>query len=67
MNWLSNFVVSLVFLPLITAIGQAPTWIFAVICILGVVFVARWVPETRGRHADEVGEDLARRWNVPAE
>ncbi len=66
-NWLSNFVVSLLFLPLIGAIGQAPTfWIFAVICALGVVFVAQWVPETRGRHADEVGEDLRRRWNVRA-
>lgn len=67
-NWISNFVVSLVFLPLITAIGQAPTfWIFAVICALGLAFVAKWVPETRGRHADEVGEDLHRRWNVSAE
>ncbi|MFJ2764671.1 MFS transporter [Streptomyces prasinus] len=66
-NWLSNFVVSLLFLPLIQAIGHGPTfWIFAAICVLGVAFVARWVPETRGRHADEVGEDLRRRWNAPA-
>ncbi|MGW3678661.1 MFS transporter [Streptomyces prasinus] len=66
-NWLSNFVVSLLFLPLIQAIGHGPTfWIFAVICVLGVAFVARWVPGTRGRHADEVGEDLRRRWNAPA-
>ncbi|PZH06995.1 MFS transporter [Streptomyces sp. NTH33] len=66
-NWLSNFVVSLLFLPLISAIGQAPAfWIFAVICALGMAFVAKWVPETRGRHADEVGADLRRRWNVRA-
>ncbi|WP_055695238.1 sugar porter family MFS transporter [Streptomyces prasinopilosus] len=66
-NWLSNFVVSLLFLPLISAIGEGPTfWIFAVICVLGVAFVAKWVPETRGRHADEVGADLRRRWNAPA-
>ncbi|WP_016827864.1 sugar porter family MFS transporter [Streptomyces viridosporus] len=67
-NWLSNFVVSLLFLPLISAVGEGPTfWIFAVICVLGVAFVARWVPETRGRHIDEVGEDLHRRWNVRTE
>ncbi|MEV0195218.1 sugar porter family MFS transporter [Nonomuraea sp. NPDC050691] len=65
-NWLSNFLVSLVFLPLIAAIGQASTfWTFAVICALGMAFVAKWVPETRGRHADEVGRDLHRRWKVP--
>lgn len=66
-NWLSNFVVSLAFLPLISVIGHGPTfWIFAGICVAGVAFVAKWVPETRGRHADEVGEDLRRRWNAPA-
>lgn len=36
------------------------------IALLGVAFVAKWVPETRGRHADEVGEDLRRRWHAPA-
>ncbi|SDD54629.1 sugar porter family MFS transporter [Streptomyces prasinopilosus] len=66
-NWFSNFVVSLLFLPLISLIGEGPTfWIFAVVCALGVVFVAKWVPETRGRNIDEVGEDLHRRWNAPA-
>ncbi|MEU3950430.1 MFS transporter [Streptomyces sp. NPDC029526] len=66
-NWLSNFVVSLLFLPLISAIGEGPTfWIFAGICVIGVGFVAKWVPETRGRHIDEVGQDLHRRWNARA-
>ena len=64
-NWLSNFLVSLLFLPLIEAIGQTWTfWLFAGICVLGVVFVAKWAPETRNRDADEVGADLARRWNM---
>lgn len=64
-NWLSNFLVSLAFLPLVNAIGQAETfWVFAVICVLGLAFVAKWVPETRGRGADEVGADLRRRWNM---
>lgn len=65
MNWTANFVVSLVFLPLLAAVGEAVTfWIFAVVCLLGVAFVTKWVPETRGRHAQEIGEDLHRRWNL---
>lgn len=64
-NWLSNFLVSLVFLPLVTAIGQAATfWVFAVLCLLGLAFVAKWVPETRDRNAGEVGADLRRRWKM---
>lgn len=65
MNWFSNFVVSLLFLPLIGAIGEGPTfWIFAAVCVLGVAFVVRFVPETRGRRKDDVTSDLHRRWNV---
>src|SRR5699024_3394764 len=64
-NWLSNFLVSLAFLPLVNGNGQAATfWVCAVICVLGLAFVAKWVPETRGRGADEVGADLRRRWNM---
>ncbi|WP_017576349.1 sugar porter family MFS transporter [Nocardiopsis kunsanensis] len=64
-NWLSNFLVSLAFLPLVNAVGQAATfWGFAVLCLLGFAFVAKWVPETRERNADEVGADLRRRWRI---
>lgn len=64
-NWIANFLVSLAFLPLVNAIGQAATfWVFAVVCVLGLAFVAKWVPETRDRGADEVGADLRRRWNM---
>ncbi|HIY42668.1 MAG TPA: sugar porter family MFS transporter [Candidatus Nocardiopsis merdipullorum] len=64
-NWLSNFLVSLLFLPLIEAVGQTWTfWLFAGICVLGTVFVAKWAPETRNRDAEEVGAELARRWNM---
>ncbi|RKS73445.1 sugar porter (SP) family MFS transporter [Actinomadura pelletieri DSM 43383] len=67
-NWLSNFAVSLAFLPLIDALGQETTfWIFAGICVLGLLFVSLWVPETRGRRTHEVGVDLRQRWNVPEE
>lgn len=58
-NWLANFVVGLVFLPVVDAIGQGPTfWIFAVICAFGLFFVLRYVPETRGRDFNEVDASL---------
>jgi sugar porter (SP) family MFS transporter len=62
-NWLSNFVVSLVFLPLVGWIGQGETFfIFAAICLIGVAFVARWVPETRDRNYLAIDADLQDRW-----
>jgi MFS transporter, SP family, galactose:H+ symporter len=62
-NWLANFAVSLAFLPLVDAIGQGETfWIFAVICALGVLFVLRYVPETRDRDYLAVYDDLQTRW-----
>jgi MFS transporter, SP family, galactose:H+ symporter len=62
-NWLANFAVSLAFLPLVAAIGQGETfWIFAVVCALGLVFVYRYVPETRNRNYLEIDDDLQTRW-----
>lgn len=61
-NWLSNFVVGLVFLPVVATIGVGQTfWIFAGICLLGLLFVARYVPETQGRDFDEVDAALRSR------
>jgi MFS transporter, SP family, galactose:H+ symporter len=65
-NWLSNFLVSLVFLPLVAWIGQGETFlIFAVVCVAGLAFTARWVPETRNRNYLEIDQDLQARWGGP--
>jgi sugar porter (SP) family MFS transporter len=62
-NWLSNFVVSLVFLPLVGLIGQGETFlIFAGVCMAGLLFVARRVPETRDRNYLEIDQELQARW-----
>ncbi|NJC71270.1 sugar porter family MFS transporter [Planosporangium thailandense] len=62
-NWLSNFIVSLVFLPVVNAIGQGETfWIFAVVCAFGLWFVYHYVPETREREFEELDADLQARW-----
>ena len=62
-NWSSNFIVGLVFLSVVNAIGQGQTfWIFALVCLAGVLFVARFVPETKGRGFDEVDTSLQQRF-----
>ncbi|GAA1304923.1 hypothetical protein GCM10009647_023150 [Streptomyces sanglieri] len=62
-NWISNFIVSLAFLPLASAIGQGETfWVFAAICVVAFVFVGRYVPETRGRTPEQIEEVLDRRF-----
>lgn len=62
-NWVSNFVVSLAFLPLASAIGQGEAfWIFAGICVLAFLFVGRYLPETRDRDAEQIQRALHARF-----
>jgi sugar porter (SP) family MFS transporter len=62
-NWLANFVVSLLFLPLVQWLGTGQTfWLFAVVCTFGLWFVQRYVPETRERNDEEVDSELQARW-----
>jgi MFS transporter, SP family, galactose:H+ symporter len=62
-NWTSNFLVSLVFLTVVNAIGQGQTfWIFALVCAFGLWFVGRYVPETRDRDFAEIDADLQGRF-----
>jgi MFS family permease len=66
-NWFSNFVVGLVFLPVGSAMGQGPTfWIFAAVCALTLAFVTRLVPETRNRSFIEIDTELRERWPLAA-
>jgi sugar porter (SP) family MFS transporter len=54
-NWLCNYFVSLTFLTLIQEIGVSGTfWIYAVICLLGLWFVVKLVPETKGKTLEEI-------------
>lgn len=54
-NWAGNF--CLAFFPplLISSIGYATFYVFAVFCLLGLG-VACWLPETRGRSLEQVTE-----------
>ncbi|MFD4985340.1 sugar porter family MFS transporter [Streptomyces sp. NPDC058372] len=62
-NWMSNFAVSLAFLPLATVIGQGETfWVFAVICVLAFAFVVKYLPETKGRDDEQIDRALHQRF-----
>ena len=54
-NWASAFVVSQFFLSLVRLIGEAQTfWLFAVFCLVALVWIYRSVPETKGRSLEEI-------------
>ncbi len=58
-SWSANLVVSFSFLPLMEAIGASYTyWIYALVSLAGIIFVRRFVPETKGMTLEEIEERL---------
>jgi sugar porter (SP) family MFS transporter len=58
-NWGANFVVTISFLTLLGAIGNAGTFfLFAGLSIVAVVYFQRQVPETRNRSLQDIERDL---------
>jgi MFS transporter, SP family, galactose:H+ symporter len=56
-NWSANLLISVTFLTLIDAIGKSWTfWLYAIFAVLGVGFVWRFVPETKGRPLEHIDE-----------
>ena len=56
-DWLANFAVIMVVPVWEAAIGLG--WVmvcFAALCVFAVVFVRRWLPETKGRSVEEITE-----------
>lgn len=54
-NWVSNYFVSLTFLTMIQEFGTSVTfWIYAIICFLGLWFVIKLVPETKGKTFEQI-------------
>lgn len=55
LNWFFSFVMTLCFDGLNRGLGPANVFfLFAAICAAGAAFVARCVPETKGKSLDEV-------------
>jgi len=58
-SWWLTFLVTSQFGPVVAAIGEGPTfWAFAALTALGVVFVAVFVPETKGRTLEQIQQRL---------
>lgn len=54
-NWTFNFIVSLTFLLLIEALGRTGAfWFYGAIGILTLIFCWKLVPETKGKHLEEI-------------
>jgi MFS family permease len=67
-NWTANLLISITFLTLIDVLGKSWTfWVYAIFAALGVLFVARFVPETKGRPLEHIEEywTNGRRWPSP--
>jgi sugar porter (SP) family MFS transporter len=64
-NWGANLLVSVTFLSLINVVGKPWTfWIYAIFAALAIVFVWRFVPETKGRPLEHIDAywTQGRRW-----
>jgi MFS transporter, SP family, galactose:H+ symporter len=59
-NWMANFFVSLTFPILRSLMGPTLFLLYAAMAVAAMIFVAGWVPETRGRSL----EDISRMWRL---
>lgn len=58
-NWTCTFIVTKTFHNIIDAIKMyGAMWLFAVICVIGLLFVIFFVPETRGKTLEEIEKKL---------
>ena len=61
-HWAMNLVVSLTVLTLINAIGAPGVfWLYGVLGILCLVYLYRWLPETKNRTLEEIEADLTKK------
>ena len=57
--WVTNFVIGLFFPTLLSSFGlQTTFFIFAGIGLLGLLFVIKFVPETKGRSLEQIERDF---------
>jgi MFS transporter, SP family, galactose:H+ symporter len=54
-NWGANLLISVTFLSMINVLGKPWTfWIYAIFAGLTIVFIWRFVPETKGRPLEHI-------------
>jgi major inositol transporter-like SP family MFS transporter len=63
--WMANFAISQLFLTINRAAGS--TWTFLIFLALGIlslIFVARWVPETKGHSLEDLESGFRQRYSA---
>jgi SP family facilitated glucose transporter-like MFS transporter 8 len=59
-NWILAFVVTKSFQNLLDLLGSPITfWLFAVMCVVGTIFTAALVPETKGKDLEDIQLELS--------
>lgn len=59
LNWGTNLVVSLTFLDMLSTLGASWTFIFyTVICLVGLIFIYKYVPETKNRSLEQISAEF---------
>jgi sugar porter (SP) family MFS transporter len=59
--WLACFILTYTFPLLKSKLGAAGTfWLYALVCVLGFLFIWRKLPETKGRTLEQIENDLTR-------
>jgi sugar porter (SP) family MFS transporter len=57
--WIACFLLTYTFPMLNASLGAAATfWLYAVICVLGFIFIKLKLPETKGRTLEQIEKDL---------
>jgi sugar porter (SP) family MFS transporter len=63
--WAATFTITFVFPVMYTGLGLAgAAWIFATVCVILVLLVTKFVPETKGRTLEQIELELRDRVNV---
>ena len=58
--WVANFILQSTFPLIMEALSIAATfWIYAGICVLGVIFIKLYIPETKGKTLEEIESSLS--------
>ena len=58
--WVANFILQSTFPVIKEALSIAATfWIYAGICVLGVIFIKLFIPETKGKTLEEIESSLS--------
>lgn len=59
--WVACFVLTYTFPLLNASLGAAGTfWVYAAICLVGFVFIALKLPETKGKSLEEIEKELVK-------